>query len=147
LCLNYLFRFLALPRRLLSVARSYDRAWFVLVSSSHQCSPGYMCVFYIFLCCTFHILFIWLRNALCSVRLNRRHNVMYICSIQAVCNLCCSLYVRQPGAYYWLYFAWLGIGPWVYLLGSTLREPTSFIDYLWSTKLCGLYLSLIHICM
>ena len=138
MCLNYPFWFfLALPRRLLSVARSYDRAGLVPVSSSHQCSPGSMCVFYIFLCCTFHVLLIRLRSALCSVRLNRRRNVMYTCSIQAVCNLGCSLYVRQPGAYYWLYVALLGIGSWVYLLGSTLREPTSFIDCLWSTKLCG----------
>jgi len=102
-----------------------------------------LCPFlFVFKCCLF---LLWLRNALCSVRLNRRRNVMYACSIQAVCNSCCSLYVRQPGAYFWLFIALLDIGPWVYLLGSTLRKPTSFVAYLWSTKLCGRYLSPIHI--
>jgi hypothetical protein len=119
-----------------------ERAGLFPVSFSHQCSPGSVCVFYILLC--FLFLF-WLRNALCSVPLNRRRNFMYTCSIQAVCNSCCSLYVRQPGAYFWLFIALLDIGPWVYLLGSTLRKPTSFVDYLWSTKLCGRYLSPIHI--
>ena len=108
--------------------------------------PCMYCIF--FSCCAFHV---WSRNALCSVRLNRRRYVVYTCSMRAVCNLCYSLYVSQPGPYYWLYIVLLGIGPQFCLLGRNLRKPlntvcTVYWNNLWSTKLCGRYLHMLAIC-
>ena len=51
----YVFGFL--PGCLLSVAEPNERAGLFPASSSHQYSPGSMCVFCIFLYCMFHIWF------------------------------------------------------------------------------------------